>query len=254
MANLRYSDKHNMVAFLKKPTKSVGFTEIVDFFKGTSLRTLANKIQELAASIDNKEHTITKASIRSQLKLEDATAWGEAEAVEVRGSRGVGWILGRGKRGARVVVEVRLVQLERTAVGGSLREVWGKGRHKMLECSAYRGLTSIGWVVSRTIEGRAGAQGGPMESNRGERYVSCLYQDAGSSIPDQQNEATTTQWGGLKHEGLQQPPLLRCLGWTVARSASKDKDIGIGMDFLIVQQKSDPNMLNVKVNPGSGQE
>ncbi|GJV35612.1 hypothetical protein Tco_1408089 [Tanacetum coccineum] len=34
-----------------------------------------------------------------------------------------------------------------------------------------------------------------------------------------------------------------------ARSASKDKDIGIGMDFLIVQQKSDPNMLNVKVNP-----
>ncbi|GKB37522.1 putative ribonuclease H-like domain-containing protein [Tanacetum coccineum] len=38
MANLRYSDKHNMVAFLKKPTESVGFTEIVDFLKGISLR------------------------------------------------------------------------------------------------------------------------------------------------------------------------------------------------------------------------
>ncbi|GJU77142.1 putative ribonuclease H-like domain-containing protein [Tanacetum coccineum] len=37
MANFRYSDKHNMVAFLKKPTESVGFTEIVDFLKGTSI-------------------------------------------------------------------------------------------------------------------------------------------------------------------------------------------------------------------------
>ncbi|GKE33988.1 hypothetical protein Tco_1453310, partial [Tanacetum coccineum] len=90
MANLRYSDKHNMVAFLKKPTKSVGFTKIVDFLKGTSLRyalshnptiydslvkqfwqtatvrTLANGIQELVASIDNKEYTITEASIRRE--------------------------------------------------------------------------------------------------------------------------------------------------------------------------------------------
>ncbi|GJU09906.1 putative ribonuclease H-like domain-containing protein [Tanacetum coccineum] len=97
MANLRYSNKHNMVAFLKKPTESVGFTEIVDFLKGTSLRyalthnptiydslvkqfwqtatvrTLANGIQELVASIDNKEYTITEASTRSQLQLADAT-------------------------------------------------------------------------------------------------------------------------------------------------------------------------------------
>ncbi|GJY55739.1 ribonuclease H-like domain-containing protein [Tanacetum coccineum] len=97
MANLRYSDKHNMVAFLKKPTKSVGFTEIVDFLKGTSLRyalthkptiydslvkqfwqtatvrTLANGIQELVDSIDNKEYIITEASIKIQLQLADAT-------------------------------------------------------------------------------------------------------------------------------------------------------------------------------------
>ncbi|GKD74842.1 hypothetical protein Tco_1333124, partial [Tanacetum coccineum] len=98
MANLRYSDKHNMVAFLKKPTKSVGFTKIVDFLKGTSLRyalthnptiydslvkqvwqtttvrTLANGIQELVASVDNKEYTITEASIKSQLQLADTTS------------------------------------------------------------------------------------------------------------------------------------------------------------------------------------
>ncbi|GJU47024.1 putative ribonuclease H-like domain-containing protein [Tanacetum coccineum] len=73
MANLRYSDKHNMVAFLKKPTESVGFTKIVYFLKGTSLRTLANGIHELVASIDNKEYTITETSIRSQLQLADAT-------------------------------------------------------------------------------------------------------------------------------------------------------------------------------------
>ncbi|GJX07949.1 hypothetical protein Tco_0195881 [Tanacetum coccineum] len=78
-----------MVAFLKKPTETIGFTKIVDFLKGTSLRyalthnstiydslvkqfwqtatvrTLTNGIEELVATIDNKEYTITKASIRS---------------------------------------------------------------------------------------------------------------------------------------------------------------------------------------------
>ncbi|GJS75631.1 hypothetical protein Tco_0725512 [Tanacetum coccineum] len=97
MANLKYSDKHNMVAFLKKPNESVGFTEVVDFLKGTSLRyalthnptiydslvkqfwqtatvrTLANGTQQLVASIDSKEYTITKASVRSKLQLADAT-------------------------------------------------------------------------------------------------------------------------------------------------------------------------------------
>ncbi|GJW75164.1 putative ribonuclease H-like domain-containing protein [Tanacetum coccineum] len=97
MANLKYSDKHNMVAFLKKPNESVGFTKVVDFLKGTSLRyalthnptiydslvkqfwqtatvrTLANGTQQLVASIDSKEYTITEASVRSKLQLADAT-------------------------------------------------------------------------------------------------------------------------------------------------------------------------------------
>ncbi|GKE35431.1 hypothetical protein Tco_1454753 [Tanacetum coccineum] len=86
-----------MVAFLKKPNKSVGFTEVVDFLKGTSLRhalthnptiydslvkqfwqtatvrTLANGTQQLIASINSTEYTITEASVRSKLQLEDAT-------------------------------------------------------------------------------------------------------------------------------------------------------------------------------------
>ncbi|GKE42492.1 hypothetical protein Tco_1469776, partial [Tanacetum coccineum] len=97
MANLKYSDKHNMVAFLKKPNESVGFTKVVDFLKGTSLRyalthnptiydslvkqfwqtatvrTLANGTQQLVASIDSKEYTITEASVRSKLQLADAS-------------------------------------------------------------------------------------------------------------------------------------------------------------------------------------
>ncbi|GJY77100.1 hypothetical protein Tco_0482216 [Tanacetum coccineum] len=90
MANLWYKDKHNMVAFQKKPNESVGFSEIVDILRGTSLRyalthnstiydslvkqfwqtatvrTLANGTQELVAYIDNKEYTITEESVRKK--------------------------------------------------------------------------------------------------------------------------------------------------------------------------------------------
>ncbi|GJW54902.1 hypothetical protein Tco_0098987, partial [Tanacetum coccineum] len=103
----RYSDKHNMLAFLKKPTESVGLTEIVDFIKGTSLsyalthnptihdslvkqfwqtatvRSLANGIQELVASIDNKKYTITEASVRSKLQLADATGISNLPDAEI---------------------------------------------------------------------------------------------------------------------------------------------------------------------------
>ncbi|GKA12745.1 putative ribonuclease H-like domain-containing protein [Tanacetum coccineum] len=73
---------HNIVAFLKKPTESKGFTEAVDFLKGNSLhyalthnpivydslvkqfwltatvRTLANGTQQIEASIDNKPYIL----------------------------------------------------------------------------------------------------------------------------------------------------------------------------------------------------
>ncbi|GJT35399.1 hypothetical protein Tco_0925818, partial [Tanacetum coccineum] len=102
-----FIDKHNMVAFLKKPNESVGFTEIVDFLKGTSLRyalthnptiydslvkqfwqtatvrTLANRTPELVASIDNKEYTITEASVRSKLQLADAAGISNLPDAEI---------------------------------------------------------------------------------------------------------------------------------------------------------------------------
>ncbi|GJX19908.1 hypothetical protein Tco_0222585 [Tanacetum coccineum] len=107
MTTLKYSEKHNMVAFLKKPNESVGFTEIVDFLKGTSLRyalthnptiydslvkqfwqtatvrTLANGTPELVASIDNKEYTITEASVRSKRQLEDTAGISNLHDAEI---------------------------------------------------------------------------------------------------------------------------------------------------------------------------
>ncbi|GKE56626.1 hypothetical protein Tco_1495811, partial [Tanacetum coccineum] len=56
MANLEFCDKHNMVAYLEKPEGSAEFHQIIDF---------------LTASIDGQAKTITEASLRRHLKLED---------------------------------------------------------------------------------------------------------------------------------------------------------------------------------------
>ncbi|GJR86753.1 hypothetical protein Tco_0210764 [Tanacetum coccineum] len=106
MDNLRVlRDKALLVAFLRIPTESVGFTEIVDFIKGTSLRyalthnstiydslvkqfwqtatvrSLANGIQELVTSIDNKEYTITEAFCQNKLHCRYATGGYAGELV-----------------------------------------------------------------------------------------------------------------------------------------------------------------------------
>ncbi|GJX00128.1 hypothetical protein Tco_0184041 [Tanacetum coccineum] len=107
MANLKYLDKHNMVAFLKKPDESVGFTVALDFLKGTSLRyalthnptvydslvkqfwqtatarTLANGTQQIEASIDNKAYTLTEASVKSKLQLADAAGISNLPDAEI---------------------------------------------------------------------------------------------------------------------------------------------------------------------------
>ncbi|GJT00994.1 hypothetical protein Tco_0822163 [Tanacetum coccineum] len=38
MVNFEFYDKHNMVAYLKKPSGSEGFQEIVDFLNGSHIR------------------------------------------------------------------------------------------------------------------------------------------------------------------------------------------------------------------------
>ncbi|GJY72145.1 hypothetical protein Tco_0475848 [Tanacetum coccineum] len=95
MANLEFCDKHNMVAYLKKPTGSEGFQEIVDFlneshirfaltknptiyvsliekfWQTATVRTVDNGEQEITATVDGKEFTITEASVRRHLQLAD---------------------------------------------------------------------------------------------------------------------------------------------------------------------------------------
>ncbi|GJR54371.1 ribonuclease H-like domain-containing protein [Tanacetum coccineum] len=92
-----YCDKHNQVGFLRKPDESAGFAEIVDFLRGSNLRyaltsnptiydslvkqfwqtatanTIADGTLEIKATIDTIGYTITEASIRDTLQLEDAT-------------------------------------------------------------------------------------------------------------------------------------------------------------------------------------
>ncbi|GJV57332.1 hypothetical protein Tco_1458337 [Tanacetum coccineum] len=91
MANLEFCDKHNMVAYLKKPTGSEGFQEIVDFLNDShiryaftknstinvslnekfwqtaTVRTVDNGEPEITAIVDGKEFTITEASVRRHL-------------------------------------------------------------------------------------------------------------------------------------------------------------------------------------------
>nr|GEW77876.1 hypothetical protein [Tanacetum cinerariifolium] len=95
MANLDFYDKHNMVAFLKKPQGSEDFHQILDFLKAShiryaltenptihvslinqfcrtaSVRTLDNGEIELNATVDGHDKTITEASVKRHLKLAD---------------------------------------------------------------------------------------------------------------------------------------------------------------------------------------
>ncbi|GKB52921.1 hypothetical protein Tco_0903674 [Tanacetum coccineum] len=54
-----------MVSYLKKPTGSEEFQEIVDFLN------VDNREQEITVTVDGKEFTITEASVRRHLQLAD---------------------------------------------------------------------------------------------------------------------------------------------------------------------------------------
>ncbi|GJX92347.1 hypothetical protein Tco_0345673 [Tanacetum coccineum] len=94
MANLKFADTHNMVAFLSKPAESDGFEQIIDFLNTQPIRyaltvnallifsafeqfwstvmvkTINGEVQ-LHALVDGKKIIVTEASVRRDLKLED---------------------------------------------------------------------------------------------------------------------------------------------------------------------------------------
>ncbi|GJU35321.1 hypothetical protein Tco_1183675 [Tanacetum coccineum] len=61
-----------MVAFLKKPEGSEGFHQIVDFLNSTHINTSENGEMEITSTIDGRVKTVTEASIRRHLKIEDS--------------------------------------------------------------------------------------------------------------------------------------------------------------------------------------
>ncbi|GKC98947.1 hypothetical protein Tco_1169222 [Tanacetum coccineum] len=94
MANLKFADTHNMVAFLSKPTESEGFEQIMDFlnahpikyaltinptiyiscieqFWSTIKAKTINGEQQLHALVDGKKVIITETNVRRDLQLED---------------------------------------------------------------------------------------------------------------------------------------------------------------------------------------
>ncbi|GKC24418.1 hypothetical protein Tco_1026568 [Tanacetum coccineum] len=94
MADLKFADTHNMVAFLDKPTESEGFEQIVDFLKANPIKypltinptiyilcieqfwstvkakTINGEVQ-LHALVDGKKIIVTESFVRRDLQLED---------------------------------------------------------------------------------------------------------------------------------------------------------------------------------------
>ncbi|GJW78731.1 hypothetical protein Tco_0140413 [Tanacetum coccineum] len=95
MADLKFADTHNLVAFLSKPVESEGFEQIVDFLNANPIRyaltinptiyiscieqfwsivkakTVNGEVQ-LQALVDGKKIIITESTMRRDLQLEDA--------------------------------------------------------------------------------------------------------------------------------------------------------------------------------------
>ncbi|GJY93263.1 hypothetical protein Tco_0509045 [Tanacetum coccineum] len=95
MANLKFTDTHNMVAFLSKPEESDGFKQIVDFLNAQPIRydltvnptiytscieqfwptvkaKTINREVQLHTLVDGKKIIITESTVRRDLQLEDA--------------------------------------------------------------------------------------------------------------------------------------------------------------------------------------
>nr|GEW70236.1 hypothetical protein [Tanacetum cinerariifolium] len=66
MTTLKFSDTHNMVVFLSKPTESEGFEQIVDFLNAHPIREA-----QLHAKVDGKKIIVTESSVRRDLRLAD---------------------------------------------------------------------------------------------------------------------------------------------------------------------------------------
>ncbi|GKE60401.1 hypothetical protein Tco_1510768 [Tanacetum coccineum] len=76
MGKLAFYDYHNMVANLEKIEHNQDFHQIVDFLRASHIRTeTVNGETNTVATIDGRQRTITEASIRRFIQLNDARGW-----------------------------------------------------------------------------------------------------------------------------------------------------------------------------------
>ncbi|GJZ15672.1 hypothetical protein Tco_0551349 [Tanacetum coccineum] len=71
MANLKFADTHNMVAFLSKPEESDGFEQIMDFLNAHPIKYALTVNPTIYISY-GKRIIITESTVRRYLQLEDA--------------------------------------------------------------------------------------------------------------------------------------------------------------------------------------
>ncbi|GJU00631.1 putative ribonuclease H-like domain-containing protein [Tanacetum coccineum] len=107
MANLEFCDKHNMVAYLEKSEGNEGFHKIIDFLSAShihyaltesptlyaslieqywqtaALSTTEDGVNGITATLDGRVKTITEASLRRHLKLEDSEGITSLPTVEI---------------------------------------------------------------------------------------------------------------------------------------------------------------------------
>ncbi|GJT22033.1 putative ribonuclease H-like domain-containing protein [Tanacetum coccineum] len=104
---IKFCDKHNMVAYLEKTEGSEGFHQIINFliashinyaltksptnyaslieqfWQTAALSTIEDGVMEITATIDGRVKTITEASIRRHLKLEDSDGISTLPTAEI---------------------------------------------------------------------------------------------------------------------------------------------------------------------------
>ncbi|GKD64511.1 hypothetical protein Tco_1306619 [Tanacetum coccineum] len=68
MANLKFTDTHNLIAFLSKLEECDGFEQIVDFLNANPIKNALT----LHALVDGKKIIINESTVRRDLQLEDA--------------------------------------------------------------------------------------------------------------------------------------------------------------------------------------
>nr|GFC31969.1 glutamic acid-rich protein-like [Tanacetum cinerariifolium] len=89
MADLHFNNDHNKDAYLLKPKESQGFHPIIEFMNEVSL---PDGVKGLVATIDGTAYTVTKASIRSALQLDDLNAIDTLTNAEIfDGLRAIGY-------------------------------------------------------------------------------------------------------------------------------------------------------------------